>query len=303
MPVPRCHTFVSLLVVVLLAGNLAGCLGGGGPVLGSNEKDGTSPGDEPEYRATASTPPSNVTVEQCVGYSVQVPLPWDTVAQALPEGFEPAPFVPVTVGPATPTEGRAAEGFFDGWRCQTATAGSGSLGEVTFLFAKIEVRPPSELAPPEEWSSYVPLFLSTDEPRLAEAFTEWGLAASTADPTIETLGSGPVRAGHVQGTAGNTTLDSRVEVGQPPAASSISQEKTRYFLTEPLPFDGETPAVSGIVDRTTRNTTIGYGEGHVQLEGGAVGEALGPALAGIGFDTQDGSWGETFEYRTLEEIR
>lgn len=287
-----------LLLAVLLAGlgGLAGCLGDEAPQQLASSDNSSKP--TPAVGSVAGT----AAVEGCVGYSTQVPLPWDAVEQALPDGFQPAPFVPVSVGPVTPTEDRAAEGFFDGWRCQQATVGNASLGEVTFVFAKIEVKPPSELAPPDEASSYVPLFLAADAPRFAEAFEEWGLAAESGQPTVETLGAGPTRAGHVQGAAPDTTLETRVYLADTPATRiSASAEDTRYFVTEPALFQGDVE-VAGVIERSTTNITGTIGQGHAELAG-PIAQALGSTHAGLGFDSPDGSWGEAFRYRPVEAVR
>lgn len=289
-----------LLLAVLLAGaaGLAGCLGEDASPEPSPSSDA-----RPSNATLASTSvPQNATVEGCIGYSVQVPLPWDAVARALPDGFEPAPFLPASVGPVTPTEDRAAEGFFDGWRCQEATVGDASLGEVAFVFAKIEVEPPSELAPPGEQASYVPLFLAADAPRFTEAFEAWGLAAGRDRPTVETTAAGPGRAGHVQAAAPNTTLETRVHLAQTPATTiSASTEDTRYFVTEPSLFQGASE-VTGVIERSTTNITGTIGEGHAEL-GGPIAQALGSTHAGLGFDSPDASWGEAFGYRPVEALR
>lgn len=296
---PRQAASTILLAALLAAAGLAGCLGDDpGPSDSPGDREGGGSGTD---RANASLPArTTVEIEGCIGYSVQAGIPWDAVAQALPEGFEPVPFA--APGPSPPSQARMAQAFFDGWHCQNATADNQTVEDIKILLPKVEVEPPEELAPPGEQRSYIPLFSATDADLIAETFSSWGWLAEAGQPVVETTGAGPARSGHVQGSAGVGAIDARVTIPQPPMdPPTVGNDTTRYFLTEPALFEGETPTVTGIVNRTTTTATASLGEGHVAFDG-ALEKALGPAAVGRGFDTQDGNWGETFRLVTLNDV-
>lgn len=244
-----------------------------------------------EGAAGEGTSNATLAIRGCAGYSVQAPVPWDDVAGGLPEGFEPASFLGMP-------DGTAGEVFIDGWTCERSSIDDRSTGPVTLMFAKVEVVPPSDLAPPGEARSYIPLFATADVPAVADRLATWGLPAHEGDPTVGGTGAGPLHTGGVAGEAGNVSVRTRVVLARaPPTTPTFDGETSRYFVLDPPLFHGDTPRVTGVIDRETNATTGTIGEGQFAWTGNGPAAALQPAGPGLGFDTVEPTWGETFRWR------
>lgn len=267
---------------------------GYGPAGSDGTADRSDLARTPEPSAAGNgTSNSTLAIRGCTGYSVQAPVPWDDVAEALPEGFEPATWL------GTP-DGVAAQVFIDGWTCERSSIDDRSTGPVTLIFAKVEVVPPSDLAPDGEARSYIPLFATADVAAVADRLSSWRLPAHEGAPAVDGTGGGPLHTGGVQGEAGNVSVRTRVVLAQtPPTTPTFDGDTSRYFALDPPLFHGDTPQVTGIIDRETNTTTGTIGEGQFAWTGDGPAAALQPAGPGLGFDTRDGRWAETFRWRSL----
>lgn len=273
-----------LLASAALFAGASGCLAGPGADEGPSAQ---APEDGPDPSL-----PSRWSVQGCNGYSIQAAVPADATRGSLPEGFTPAGDDP---------QDDTQRLFVDAYRCRQATLDGEVLGPVHRFTAKVEVEPPDGLSRSGDAAHYLYLATLVDAERLAEAIQAAGLPARHATPTVDTLG-GPARVGTGQAAHADASGGLRVATGNLTANElAIPAEGTRTFgLDRPLGAEGK-PRVTTVVDRDLTPTNITLGEGNWTLAGPILPDAFPQRGPGAGFDTQEGTYGETFRVRELPD--
>lgn len=265
---------------ILLAG-ASGCLTGDDPA----GEDADSERSDSADTTAGSGPPDGWSLRACNGYSVQGEIPADATRDSLPEGFEPAGDDPV---------GQGQRLFVDVYDCREAVLEGEALGESRLLTAKVEVEPPADLQRSDDASHFLYLAILTGSEPLAEAIQAAGLPARNASPTIDTLG-GQARVGTGEAAHEDAGGQVRVATGNLTANElGLGAEESRVFgLDRPLGADG-TPRVTTVVDRELSATNVTVGQGNWTLSGPVLPDAFPDGGEGLGFDTQEGTYGKTF---------
>lgn len=281
--------WASLVVALtLLLAGVSGCLVGEEPGDGGEDENGAGSVEG----ALPSEMPARWALEACKGYSVQAWVPTNATRDSLPEGFQPASEDP---------QGQAQPLFVDVFACDQATLEGDPLGEASLLTAKIEVRPPEDMRRAADAAHYLYLTIFSDSQALIQGMQAAGLPARHATPSLETLG-GPARVG--TGSASHADVEAGVRVATGDLAANelaVGAEQTRAFgLDRVLGAEG-TPTVRTVIDRDLSAANITAGEGNWSLSGPILPGAFPEDGGGVGFDTQEGTYGETFRVRPIEE--
>lgn len=274
------------LACVLLAVSLAGCLGDPG--------DGEAPSAEAPTAAPGSSP-HTLGLDDCAYRAVQAPVDWDAVAEALPEGVQPAPYLS-----QDQAEDRQAELFLELSTCEASSVGEDPRGTVSTFTARLEVLVSDELSHPDvrEDGYYVLVETITTDERRAQMLGLWGLPASEREPALAVAEAGPARTATVEASSANLTASFRVAIPGlgGPDTFEVPSEHVRYLVLDPPIFREGEPEVTGIVEKRTEATTAVMGEGDLSLQGSAVpGSLESPAGPAVGFDTSLPNYGWSLE--------
>lgn len=280
MTVHRPSYGVAAVLLVVVA---AGCLG--------------APAEDQQGHLTYEpAAPSGATasaaVRDCSYNSVQAPIPWDPVAEALPAGFSPAPFTMEEVH-----RGRHAGLIVDVYECRGGHADDRPVEAPSGTMAKIRVEPPQRFRHSAlgEGAYWIPVAVQADERGQVEAFRDWGFPVAEAAPTVDRRGD-PALARVVEADARGPGVDLRVRTTLAgPSDLVVGGERSRYFgLSDPL-FSTDDPDVVAVIDRSTTATEAMAGEGDLTLSGSRIPDELqGPLRGGLGFDTPPHDYGWTF---------
>lgn len=277
-----------LILGLLAALPLAGCIG----PSGSGQRGHLTYGQQ----EALGGPPASASVGSCTLNSVQAPVPWTPVAEALPEGFQPAPYMG-----ADRHRDRHAGLIVDAYSCREGSVGDQPQGPVTGMAAKVRVDPPDRHRDDDidEGAYWIPLVLQVGDEARASAMRSWGFPASAGTPEIRRMGPGPVDAVEAQGAGAGIEVRIRTTLAAPDDLV-IGGERSRYFgLDGPL-FGDDRPEVQSIVERSTVSTRGMTGQGDVGLGGtGLPGSMHTDATPGLGFDTAAHDYGWTYRVRTM----
>lgn len=244
--------------------------------------------------APGPSPPS-LGLSDCAYRAVQAPVDWDAVAQALPEGVQPTPYLDEDAA-----RGNQAELFLELSTCEASHVGEDQRGTVSTFTARIEVVVSDEFSHPDvRGDGYYVLVetITTDEKR-AQRLGSWGLPASQGDPALAVSEAGPARTAEVEASSPNLTATFRVAIPGlgGPDTFEVPPEHVRYLVLDPPLFREGEPTVVGIVEKRTEATTAVMGEGDWSLTGSAVPGALeSPGGAAVGFDTSVPNYGWSLE--------
>lgn len=266
---------------------VAGCIG----PAGSGQRGHLT------YRPSAPTgPATSAAVGACTLDSVQAPVPWSPVAEALPDGFEPAPYLG-----DEEQRGRHAGLIVDAYSCRTASVGDRVRDPVDGMAAKLRVEPPERYREDDlddRAAYWIPLLVEVDDPERARAMRAWGFPAAHGAPDLRRTGPGPVDLVEAEGAGRGIEIRTRTTLAAPDDLV-IGGERSRYFgLDGPL-FGDESPRVRSIVERSTVSTRGMAGQGDVGLAGSALPEAMHTEMTpGLGFDTADHDYGWTYRLRS-----
>lgn len=284
---PRKAARTALAMGLLLALPLAGCIG----PAGSGQRGHLTYGPK-----DATGAPTSAAVRSCTLNSVQAPVPWTPVAEALPAGFEPVPYL----GDERHRD-RHAGLIADVYSCREGSVGDRPRGPLTGMAAKLRVDPPDRYLDDDidEGAYWILLVLLVDDEERADAMRSWGFPAFTGTPEIGRMGPGPVDAVEADGAGGGLDVRIRTTLAAPDDLI-IGGERSRYFgLTGPL-FGDDRPEVRSVVERSTVSTRGMAGQGDVGLGGDGLPESMHTeATPGLGFDTAAHDYGWTYRVQTL----
>lgn len=203
MRMRRTHWMIMILV---LAGSLAGCLGGGDETDEDNRVD---PGDD--------TDPVLLSYTGCEEHLAVVPVPHDEIAAGLPAGFEPVAYEHNLGLPAT---GALATGVVITYACDL----DGTHAAEAFVLAAVEV--PEEFRV-DDADLYVYVYVVlTDHPVAQEVYAAWGAPVETAHVELVAMDLGPARSGAAtasqEGGVGLQLDTLTTSDGQAPAGTAIA---------------------------------------------------------------------------------
>lgn len=183
-----------LIALLLLAGPLAGCLGGDAPDPPSEaqpsdpqEEDGRQAGDRAtsgrDEPAPAPRPPRPFFLQgrDCHDVTASVPVASQAASAHLPEGFTPEAYL---AGPGLPADPGLA--VLSAWTILCPAGGLSSAGGGWGLhLLALQVRPPEPLQAPRTQSELVVLGGITDDEALAAAFQDRGWPVVTGQVRLE----------------------------------------------------------------------------------------------------------------------
>lgn len=260
----------ALVVVVLVAAGLAGCIGST-DVPPGNATDAGPTTDASVPTFPNGTPvPTTLAYEDCVEQGGSFPVPASAYEDRLPDGFAVAPYSAAGTVDGEPV-GATGELVLLGFRCRLPDGATESVA-VAYLL----VDPPEAWADPDATFGHG-LLLSwvTTSEASAAVYEAWGLGPVTGEVTLDGVETPAARAGTMEASADGATL--RIDTATEGPATELAGSRLRLFAVH------QNGTVTGAmdVDWTALQATLGTGAASGSL--GTLEQV--PAQPGVGFHT------------------